>query len=66
MGRIRSRQKCCSICSQSAPVLFRIRTEDPVTGEMTPWRFLCDRCLPAAQQSPGYTYGGTWKAKKAR
>lgn len=66
MVRIRNRQKCCSACSQSAAVLFRVRTEDAITGELTPWRFLCDRCLPAVQQSLGYVYGGTWKAKKAR
>ncbi|MGF1537259.1 MAG: hypothetical protein ACFB4J_12370 [Elainellaceae cyanobacterium] len=66
MGRIRSRQKCCSACFQSASVLFRVRIEDAVTGELTPWLFLCDRCVPTAQQSPGYVYGGTWKAKKAR
>ncbi|MBD2021442.1 hypothetical protein H6F43_14780 [Leptolyngbya sp. FACHB-36] len=56
----RLRQKLCSLCQNSSPVLYRIQHDD--SGE---WIFVCPTCWAAvSQDNPFYVYGGTWKAQK--
>ncbi|MBW4472910.1 MAG: hypothetical protein KME45_21410 [Stenomitos rutilans HA7619-LM2] len=56
----RSRQKPCSLCQQTAPMLYRVRCD--ASGE---WIFACPECwVKISQDNPLYVYGGTWKVKK--
>ncbi|MEM6590705.1 MAG: hypothetical protein AAGF66_05935 [Cyanobacteria bacterium P01_H01_bin.119] len=57
MSRIRA--KACDRCGTSASILYRVRW-----NEVKQWQFVCPDCWPPVQAQPGYTYGGTWKAKK--
>ncbi|MEL6457945.1 MAG: hypothetical protein AAFX46_15870 [Cyanobacteria bacterium J06636_27] len=54
------RTKLCSLCSQPASVLYRIKhVED------SDWVFVCPQCWETvSQNNPFYVYGGTWKSKK--
>ncbi|MGG6267348.1 hypothetical protein ACQ4M3_28710 [Leptolyngbya sp. AN03gr2] len=56
----RDREKPCSLCAKSAPVLYRIQYDE--SGE---WIFVCRECWDrVSQDNPFYAYGGTWKAHK--
>ena len=56
----REREKPCSLCAKSAPVLFRVKHDE--SGE---WIFVCRECWDrVSQDNPFYVYGGTWKARK--
>ncbi|MER3434173.1 MAG: hypothetical protein C4288_12280 [Leptolyngbya sp. ERB_1_1] len=56
----RDRQKRCSLCAKSAPVLYRIQYD-----ESAEWIFVCRNCWDrVSQNNPFYVYGGTWKAHK--
>ena len=58
MGRFR--QKSCTLCQQSEPVLYRIQYD-----QSHRWVFVCRRCWEkVSKNNPDYVYGGTWKAKK--
>jgi len=58
MGR--SRQKDCTICHQSEPVLYRVKYDDSLQ-----WVFVCRSCWnTVSQNNQFYVYGGTWKAEK--
>lgn len=54
------RNKPCSLCSQTALTLYRVKyLED---GD---WVFVCPQCWEqVSQNNQFYVYGGTWKAKK--
>jgi hypothetical protein len=57
---VRKRQKHCTLCQQSEPVLYRVKYD---ASEQ--WGFVCRRCWDTvSQNNPFYVYGGTWKAKK--
>jgi hypothetical protein len=60
--RKREREKHCQRCETPYPVLFRIRVD-----EAEGWIFCCEACLhrEQARHPNTYTYGGTWKARKA-
>ncbi len=61
MGR-QIRTKLCSRCSQSAPILYRVKYEED--GD---WVFVCSECWNlVSSNNPFYLYGGTWKAKKKK
>src|SRR5689334_21431037 len=56
------RVKLCEICSQPAPVLYRVKHEDGGN-----WVFVCPQCWTnISRNNQFYVYGGTWKAKKNR
>jgi len=58
----RSRIKLCDRCSQSAPILYRVKYEDGGN-----WVFVCRQCWDqVSQDNPFYVYGGTWKDKKKK
>ncbi|MBW4580984.1 MAG: hypothetical protein KME42_15565 [Tildeniella nuda ZEHNDER 1965/U140] len=57
---LRSRQKPCTLCTQTAPMLYRIQHD--ASGV---WAFVCPKCwTKTSQNNPNYVYGGTWKATK--
>jgi len=49
----------CADCAKPTTVAYRIRT-----SAVAAWRFVCPSCLPLAQASVGYRYGGTWKGAR--
>jgi hypothetical protein len=56
------RFKLCEICSQPAPILYRVKHEDGGN-----WVFVCPQCWPnISENNPFYVYGGTWKVKKRK
>ncbi|MBE9200694.1 MULTISPECIES: hypothetical protein [unclassified Nodularia (in: cyanobacteria)] len=56
----KNRVKMCDRCSQSAPILFRVKFDK--AGN---WIFVCRECWPGvSENNPFYLYGGTWKARK--
>ncbi|MGI8504255.1 MAG: hypothetical protein ACR2LR_24430 [Hassallia sp.] len=56
----KTRVKLCDRCSQSAPILYRVKYE-----ENSEWVFICHQCWDqVSQDNPFYVYGGTWKAQK--
>ncbi|MEA5579872.1 hypothetical protein VB620_00780 [Nodularia harveyana UHCC-0300] len=57
---VKNRVKICDRCSQSAPILFRVKWEQ--AGN---WIFVCRQCWAGvSENNPFYMYGGTWKARK--
>lgn len=61
MGKARRTRKAkpCSLCGESAEVLFRIKNQAD-----KPWLFACKDCQIKQQRLEAYQYGGTWKSKK--
>ncbi|HEY9654239.1 MAG TPA: hypothetical protein V6C50_01990 [Crinalium sp.] len=57
----RSRQKPCTLCGQTASMLYRVKHD---ASEV--WVFVCPECwTKISQNNPFYVYGGTWKARKS-
>jgi len=56
------RVKFCGRCSQTVPILYRVKYEED--GQ---WVFVCPDCWQQVSQNNSfYVYGGTWKAQKKR
>jgi len=59
---MRSREKACDLCQQTASVLYRVQYDASQV-----WVFVCPQCWQqVSQENAFYVYGGTWKAKKKR
>ncbi|WP_224094513.1 hypothetical protein [Nostoc sp. MS1] len=57
-----NRVKMCDRCSQTAPILYRVKFEE--NGD---WIFVCPQCwVGVSENNPFYVYGGTWKERKKR
>ncbi|MDE0598953.1 MAG: hypothetical protein OSB51_07220 [Dokdonia donghaensis] len=51
--------KQCHTCNTETEVAFRVRLHSKKQ-----WVFICEDCCNLHKDSPGYTYGGTWKGKR--
>jgi hypothetical protein len=56
---VRNRTKDCDRCQKNVDIMYRVQVDKSAS-----WQLVCHDCQTILSNQQGYTYGGTWKARK--